>query len=929
MMPDTMSKIKNNDGKNGLSPRDLLRREIKFLGFELGRVIRQSGGDGLYELVERIRALSKARREGVKNAQQKLQTLIASLTDDEMAGVIRAFSCFFDLANIAEDRQRVRVLRQRGNETSRSPRRESIASTIEQLHRQGTSVAEIQTILDRLDIEMVFTAHPTEAKRRTVRRTLRRLREHLANLDSTENLPQERERDIARIRGDISGLWHTDPLRPTRPTVLDEVKRSFFILEPLWEIVPRLNRETRKALDQTFGEGEVALGSFLRFGTWIGGDRDGNPHVTADVTETALAMLRDRTIAKHLAFRRHLADVLCISSPVSDSPLALTEAITRARNTWPEIVEKIDALPPKEHYRQWLAIIDYRLNATLGFKSWKGASNVPTGAYLSEAEFIDDLLLMREALNAAGLKDLASGDLQDWIDRARVLGFQFARMDIREHSGALAAAVAELGAATGLVEDYQQLSETEKIAFLTTEQVDSQPALGDAQLSESVQHTLALFQLIDQIMNSKGGQSAMGVFIVSMSHTPSDLLAVLWLSRFAAAMNGREEVVGMPIVPLFETIDDLKNAAEILERLLSNPVYRDQIQQSDGCQMCMLGYSDSAKDGGYLASNWALYEAQQEMVSCAKRHGVELVLFHGRGGALGRGGGPAARSINGLPPEAVAGKLRVTEQGEVLAERYDNPEIAHRHLEQMISATLLVSTQRSELPDAAWLSVVNEASTLSCDAYRQLIQHEGFVHYFEMASPITGIENLQIGSRPTRRSGKRTVSDLRAIPFTFAWTQNRHLINAFYGLGAGFANLVRENPDLLQAMYRDWQWFRGLIDNAALALAKADVGIAAAYASLAGESGEEGSIFGLIKSEFVNARAVVATITGDADLLAATPWLTNSIAVRNPYVDPLNLIQIHLLSEWQSGDQSNENEQLVDLLRHSIQGIAAGMRTTG
>jgi phosphoenolpyruvate carboxylase len=929
-MSSTMTKKLYIDGSQDFSSRDLLRREIKFLGFELGRVIRQSGGVGLYKLVERIRALAKARREGDSEAQQRLQALIASLSEQDTAGVIRAFSCFFDLANIAEDRQRVRVLRRRKLESSKGPQSDTIASSIGQLHQNGVSAAEMQTLMNRFDIEMVFTAHPTEAKRRTVRRTLRRLRENLSNLDSTENYHNEREQNIARIRGDIAGLWHTDPLRPTRPTVLDEVKRSFFILEPLWEIVPRLNREARTALQHSFGEDEVTFGKFLRFGTWIGGDRDGNPYVTPEVTKTALTMLRERTITRHLLFCKHLSDVLCISYPVGDSPDPLTKAIDNARTAWPDVIDKLDNLHPEEHFRQWLAIINYRLNATREYKPWKGASDVSSGAYFSKAEFVDDLVLMRDKLTEAGLDDLATGDLQDWIDRARVLGFQFARMDIREHSAVLASAVDELAAMLGLTKNYSTLSETQKMEFLTTPvSADQLLRLNDAELSEMGERTLALFKVLDQITNSKGGDSVLGAFIVSMSHAPSDLLSACWLSELAASLNGHSKAAQIPIVPLFETIEDLQNAESIIDLLISSPVYRERLDRGDASQMCMLGYSDSAKDGGYLAANWALYKAQQKLVDCARGHDVDLVFFHGRGGALGRGGGPAARSIYGLPPEAIAGKLRVTEQGEVLAERYDNPDIAHRHLEQMISATLLVSTQAASESKPAWLKVIDKASELSCKAYRKLIEHEHFVQFFENATPIAGIENLQIGSRPTRRTGRRTVADLRAIPFTFAWTQNRHLINAFYGLGAGFESFVHEDRDILKSMYSNWPWFRGLIDNAALALAKADMGIAEAYASLAGESDKEDSVFGHIKSEFVKARDTISIITGNEELLAATPWLTKSIAVRNPYVDPLNLIQIQLLSQWQHEDLNKDDEELIDLIRHSIQGIAAGMRTTG
>lgn len=927
-MPATMIRHRHTQAKGEPASHHPLRREIKFLGFELGRTIRRCGGEGLYTLVERIRTLAKARRAGDAQADAELQAQIEALSHDDTAGVIRAFSCFFDLANIAEDRQRVRVLRQREQASAPDPRPESIAAAIETLHAQGMSAAELQRLLNRLDVEMVFTAHPTEAKRRTIRRTLRRLRDHLSTLDTDDILPRERERVLRYIRADIAALWHTDPLRPQRPTVMGEVRRSLFLLDSLWDVTPRLCRDMRDGLARTYG-GDVKEKQFLRFGTWIGGDRDGNPYVTPEVTEQTLSLLRERTVDRHIAFTKHMLNILSVSSE-HDSPQQLLDAITQARDAWPEVGERIDALHPQELFRHWLAVIDFRLHATRATTPWESDVDRAGGAYLDASELEGDLTLMRESLLAMNLDDLADSELQEWIDRVRVFGFQFARLDIREHAGVLRKAVGEITAGLGLAEAYEQLDEAEKIQVLTAPPPASQlESLDVTALTDPSRRTLELFQLLDRLATTRAGWHAIGGFVISMTSAPSDVLAVLWLSRVAAALHGRKGDASLQIAPLFETIDDLQRADELLDQLLSNPVYHEHVTAGGGCQMCMVGYSDSAKDGGYLAANWALNEAQRKLAKTARRHEVDLMVFHGRGGALGRGGGPAARSILGLPPDAVAGKLRMTEQGEVLAERYDDPAIAHRHLEQVIAATLRVSARSAHEPEAEWTAIMNDAAAQSCAAYRRLIQRDDFVHYFETASPIAGIEMLTIASRPARRSGRRDVADLRAIPFTFAWTQNRHLINAFYGLGEALASANRDHPHALRAMYQNWPWFQGLIDNAALALAKSDLGIAARYASLADENAEGDTVFNDVRTEYGASHDVILAVTGESRLLAAAPWLEASIATRNPYVDPLNFIQIQLLSRLSKQPTDAALEHLNDMLRHSIHGVAAGMRTTG
>ena len=911
-------------------PADALIREIRLLGFELGKVIREHSGQDAFDLVERVRRLSKARRAGDERAGDELDGVIESLSPDQSAVVIRAFSCFFDLVNIAEDRQRVRVLRQRALSAHPRSRPESIAATMEQLRDAGLDADAMRGLLNQLDIELVFTAHPTEAKRRTVRRTLRRLRETLAELDDPGILHAERESVLRRVRAYIVCLWHTDPLRAQRPTVIDEVRRALFTFNSLWDVIPDLYRDIRDATAGLFGQATEPGRRFLHFGSWIGGDRDGNPYVTPQVTEQTLRLLRERTIVKHLGMCDLLARVLTISSDYHTPSDDLLQAIGSARAESGEIERKVASLHPAETYRHWLAVIRARLLATSHAPIADQSDDA--GGYASPTELENDLRLMQRSLLGDRLSELANGDLQAWIDRVDVFGFQFARLDIREHAGVLGECVAEVARALGLADDYADLSEDKRVDLLSTAPTaDDCTALDIDALSEASAKTVRLFELLDRVSASpSGGDNALGVFIISMTRSASDVLAVLWLSRVAAAMHGRPSPSAMPIAPLFETIDDLHRAGDTLKRMLNNATYREHVRAGGDRQVCMIGYSDSAKDGGYLAANWALHEAQRRLVWVGGEHGVDVTFFHGRGGSLGRGGGPTARSILGLPPDTFHGRLRMTEQGEVLAERYDDTQIARRHLEQVIGASLRVTAGPQPQVDASWSAALQAGAEASLQAYRSLIDDPAFLDYFETATPISGIERLPIGSRPSRRAGQRTLSQLRAIPFTFAWTQNRHYINALYGLGAGLAACGEQDPQLLRQMYHRWPWFRAIIDNGDLALAKADMTVAEHYAHARQDDGENARLFATIQDDIQLTRKLLLTLAGEDEPLANAPWLRTSIETRNPYVDPLNLIQVRLLAQLDDPALSPDDEsRLENLLRHSIQGIAGGLRTTG
>lgn len=908
-----------------------LRRDIRMLGFELGHVLRHHGSRELYQLVERVRQLAKNRRAGSDEADDTLRDTIRECSVDELAELARALTCFFDLANLAEDRHRIRVLRQRSGARYPSPRKESPGAALSDLAEAGLTFEQAQDLLNGLTIELVFTAHPTEAKRRTVRNTLRRLRQRLIELDRVDLLPAERDTLIENLKIDLDGLWETDTLRPRKPTVIGEVRRSLFAFGPLWEVIPRLYGGMRKALNKTYPGHAFDVPAFLRFGTWIGGDRDGNPFVTHQVTAETLAMLRVAAITKHIEQGRELFSRLSISTARRGVTSALQASLNDARQRMPEIVDILDHFHPEELYRHALRVIEHRLTATAQADPMQP---VPNAAYADASELTADLTILQQSLIEDGHPELANGAIQDWLDRVTVFGFHFACLDVREDAQRLVSTCGEMIEQLALVPRFDELTEEAKQDLLARPLTEQHAAQLDLEaLSPETRETLNLFILLHNA-GKNYSPAAFGCQIASMTQKPSDVLTFLWLSRVSALIEGdAEPSMKLPIVPLFETIDDLNQAPTTLKGLWANAAYRQHVKDTGDMQVAMVGYSDSTKDGGYLAANAALYKCQATVADLAAEHGIKMCFFHGRGGALGRGGGPAARGILSLPPKAVNGQVRITEQGEVLADRYDDPEIAYRHLEQVtwaaidITGKLALNTNPTVSSD--WLDLMQVATDRSLNAYRNLREHESFLAYFDECTPIRVIESLAIGSRPARRRTQASLANLRAIPYTFSWNQTRHGLTAFYGMGAGLQAAKNKQGggwETLQTMYQQWPFFAAVIDNAELALVKCDLEIAHAYADLAENPVSAHKVWTLIRDEFQLAKEAVLAITQRTELMSQTSWLDRSIKVRNPYVDPINFIQVELMRRQRNGDDSPE---LADALRLTVQGIAAGLRTTG
>ncbi len=879
---------------------DALRKEVRTLGELLGQVLAELDGPDKLASEERIRKLAKARRAGDEEAEQALIEAIQQLNTEDAFTICRAFTIFFDLANLAEDRHRVRVLREREREGGDKPRSESIRQVVLSLAESGKTADEIRELLAGLTIEPVFTAHPTEAKRRAVRGKLRTIREILAELDLPDRLPREKERARQALLAEMRSLWETDLLRPRKPKVLEEVARGLYFLRTLWEVVPYLYHDLEGALSEAYPGQTFELPTFLTFGSWMGGDRDGNPFVTSLVTLKSLELLRREALRMHLgACRALLHDLTQSSVRVSFSP-ELVEALEKAEARYPALEERMELVSSEEVYRRWLKMVEWRLEQAI---------DRSPGGYQRVARLQQDLDLLRSSIlshRPGGHLEMA---LRDWLIQLNVFGLHFARLDLRQHSGVYLAMATEILARCGLCKDFSQLSEEDKIQLLNSV-LEEKLEIPQSGWSDQTREGLATLGVVER-WAQEFGQEVLGAHVVSMTHHVSDMLTLLWLQRVAGP------ALAQPLVPLLETIDDLQRGPEILEAFLSNPHYARYLEKQGNVQYVMVGYSDSTKDGGYLAANWWLFQSQERLSEVAAKHGVKMILFHGRGGALGRGGGPAARSILSLPPEVARAGLRVTEQGEVLSERYDDPQVAYRHLEQLTWAMIRVRSEATQRPKAHWVEAANRMAQNSLEVYRELLEQPDFVAYFRRATPVEGIEQLQLGSRPARRKGEPSLESLRAIPWVFAWTQSRVILPAWYGLGSAFA---QESDELLRELYQNWRFFQATVNNAVLAMAKADMDIGRHYAARA----DLPVIWERIEKEYAVSREALLRVTGCDELLADIPWLQRSIQIRNPYVDPLNFVQLEAFRRWEDGQP-----EAVALTRLTIQGVASGLRTTG
>lgn len=892
------------------APHPGLRHDVDLLGRILGQVLSEEEGPALFALVESVRRACKRIRQTTDEGERHLLLRrLERLRSDEREPLLRAFTLYFTLINTAEQVHRIRRAREHRQHTE-PPQQGSIEGLVADLVERGMGAREVRALLERVRIELVMTAHPTEAQRRTVLMAQRRLAGLVESLGDPLKTPTERARIRMDLKEEVRTLWHTREVRLRAPEVLDEVRMGLWYLEEtFFDVVPALLEDLEQGLAEALGDPGLRVGPLVRVGSWIGGDRDGHPLVRADTTEAVFGL--HESLARR-CYRRAVAPLVQRLSQRGDrlaQPAPLLNSLRADHDQYPDLMRELDRRYPDEPLRQKAAIMLRRL------------SDTDSGRYTRPLQFEADLRLMREALDPEGHRPIPI--LDRIVRQVQIFGFHMASVDLRQHSGVHADVVAEVLHRTGAPLSYAGLDEAQRQRALLLALDQQAPELASLSLSDAARD---LFRLLGVVGSAQErlGEAACHTYIISMAAEPSDVFEVLVLLHWSG-LDGKFDVV-----PLFETIEDLVRAPRVMAALFSHPAYRAHLRRRADDQEVMLGYSDSTKDGGYLAAAWYLFRAQEEVMHRAEEAGVTLHFFHGRGGAVGRGGGPAARAILAQPAGTVRGAIRMTEQGESLSSRFLIPGIARRSLEQLVSAVVGATLREPPAQRDEFHSVMESLAVEAERAYRALLQDEAFPDYFNEATLVGEIGKLNIGSRPARRGGRTAMEDLRAIPWVFSWMQCRLLIPGWYSTGTALETwLAQHGPEglaVLERMAREWPFFRATMDNLEMALAKADMGIARLYSSLSSAPGSA-ALFQRMAGEYERTRTWTLRLFGETELLAHEVHLSQSIALRNPYVDPLSYLQVLALRELRREGGAREDLEREVLL--SINGIAQGLRNTG
>lgn len=879
-----MSAIANNQAERSSAVTEMpdeLRADVRLLGGLLGQVVAEHGGDDLLADVERLRKAVIAARRGEVSGDE-ITAMVAGWPVNRAVQIARAFTCYFHLANLAEEHFRIRTLQVR--DTGEEPLPDSLAQVVQELG--GERVAEL---VDGLRLHPVLTAHPTEARRRAVVTAIQRISGRLAAYNSPEWGAAERAETRRRLLEEIDLLWRTSQLRSTKLNPLDEVRTAMAAFdETLFRVVPLIYRSLDAALGEGTGTREPLARAFIRYGSWIGGDRDGNPNVTAKVTRDAVLIQSEHVLTALENATLGIGRTLTLTSTYTPASTGLRAALAAAENDHPELVAELATRSPQEPHRQWLLFVATRIGAT----RQRGLDL----AYRSPGELLADLRIAQASLVAGKAPRQAYGELQHLIWQVETFGFHLAELEVRQHSQVHAEALAELTAGRS---------------------------------SERTDEVLATIRTIAWIQE-RFGVDACSRYVVSFTRSADDVAAVYSLAEHA--LGDRAPL--LDVVPLFESGADLANAPAVLTGMLEIPGIQHRLAMGGRRLEVMLGYSDSAKELGPAAATLKLYEAQEALTAWAAEHDVRLTLFHGRGGALGRGGGPANRAVLAQAPGSVGGRFKVTEQGEVIFARYGHAAIARRHMEQITSAVLLASTPTVEARTAEaagrFHAMARQVASASERSYRSLTEAPGFPEWFSLVSPLEEIGSLRLGSRPARRGlgAPRSLDDLRAIPWVFAWAQTRVNLPGWYGLGSGLEAVVSESGlDELRAAYREWPLFASLLDNVEMSLAKTDRDIAARYLALGGRDDFAGQLL----REYDLTRRLVLEVTGHTRLLESRRVLSRAVQLRDPYVDALSHLQLRALSTLRSEEElsEHERERLSTLLLLSVNGVAAGLQNTG
>lgn len=920
------------------SSNHLLRRDVRFLGNILGEVLVHQGGRELLDHVEKIREMSKAlRAEFMPELYEEFVTTIRTLKPNIRHQVIRAFAIYFQLVNIAEQNHRIRRKRDYERSAGEAVQPGSIESVVQDLKEKNIPVEEIVEMLGDISLELVMTAHPTEATRRAVLDIHKRIADEVIEMDNPTLTYREREKLRDQLLNEVLMLWQTDELRDRKPTVLDEVRNGmYYFHETLFDVLPDVYDELERCLAKYYPEQKWHTPVYLRFGSWIGGDRDGNPSVTADVTWQTIQMQRNLAIYKYDEAIKVLKGQMSFSTTIVKVSDELLASIEEDRNRI-----QLSSVDPwtndQEPYRIKLTYMRQKL-ANMRDESLAGTDK----CYRRPEELIHDLRIIDRSLRHHFADYVADTLIKKMIRQVELFGFHLAQLDVRQHSKEHESAMAELLALAGVADDYRSLDESKKIevlhGLLSDRRQLVQPSLA---LSDAAKEIIEVYRTIHRAQQAIG-TGCIGTYLISMTESASDLLEVMVFSKEAGLLRQLDDgsyVSTIQAVPLFETVDDLHAAPDIMRTLFELPVYRAVLASADNLHEIMLGYSDSNKDGGMVTANWELRIALKELTRTAKEYGVKLKFFHGRGGALGRGGMPLNRSILAQPPHTIGGGIKITEQGEVLSSRYSMKGIAYRSLEQATSALLTGAylsrhPAEEEAAESQWQGIMEEISKKAQTKYQDLIFRDpDFMMFFRESTPLPEIGELNIGSRPSKRKNSDRFEDLRAIPWVFSWTQSRYLLPAWYAAGTAFQAYVQEDPSrmaTLQTMYREYSFFRTLMDNLQMALAKADLLIAKEYAGMIKDETVRTRIFTQIEEEYERTQAMILAITGQADILDNVPVIQESIRLRNPYVDPLSYLQVELLTELRSlRDQGKDDPDLLREVLLTINGIAAGLRNTG
>ena len=917
--------------------------DIRLLGRILGDVIREQEGVAAYELVEQVRKLSVAfRRDADQEADRALKKLLKSLSGDQTVSVIRAFTYFSHLANLAEDRHHIRrrAVHERAGDTQEG----SIEVALSRLRWAGIAPKTIAQTLASSYVAPVLTAHPTEVQRKSILDAERDIAQLLAARDDIQVraqiynaardalTPRELAANEALLRARVAQLWQTRLLRYSKLTVADEIENALSYYEATFlREIPKIYADLESEL------GQYPVHSFLRMGQWIGGDRDGNPNVTAQTLQYALGRQAEVALRHYLTEVHYLGGELSLSARLVQVSAEMEALAQRSPDTSEHRVD--------EPYRRALTGIYARLAASLKALTGGEAARhavAPQNPYASAEEFLADLRVIEASLKSHHGEALAAERLHPLIRAVQVFGFHLATVDLRQSSDKHEEVVTELLAKARIEPHYAGLQEAAKRALLIKLLNDARPLrVVGAEYSAHTQGELAIFEAA-RALRERFGHEAIRHYIISHTETVSDLLEVLLLQKEVGLMNGTLDAEArnhLIVVPLFETIEDLRNAAPIMREFYGLPGVAALMQRSGGEQDIMLGYSDSNKDGGIFTSNWELYRAEIALVELfdelATSHGIQLRMFHGRGGTVGRGGGPSYQAILAQPPGTVRGQIRLTEQGEVIASKYANPEIGRRNLETLVAATLEATLLQPTKPATkAFLEAAAQLSLASMAAYRALVyETQGFTEYFFNSTPIREIAELNIGSRPASRKASQKIEDLRAIPWGFSWGQCRLTLPGWFGFGAAveaFINAEGKDPKsqlaLLQKMYRQWPFFRTLLSNMDMVLAKSDLALASRYSELVTDARLRKKVFTAIEAEWQRTADALTRITGDKQRLTHNAALARSIKHRFPYIDPLHHLQVELVRRWRAG-QGDERVQTG--IHISINGIAAGLRNTG